>query len=392
MIDKLQAIAAIKKNIEAGEIKAGPADYKGKWLFSVFTDDDIEGQLDTFYAIDQSTGEFSGFSILDDPEGIIDSFENALEHSAILEHYGVKGMRWGYRKDDAGGSGTSSATGPSKGSVKTEAILNAIKPALAMTVPKANISQKAITVAQVALKSGGHVSLEVAKKSFISPTAIAGYAVSAIDTGAYRVPGMTIKNAIRGGWPKDASLANPKMSVSDIQNKVVKSINPQYPGLGTTNNCLRCTYTYEMRRRGFDVASTKTIMASGQTKIGQGVMTGLGNAHNKVTISKPEYKGIVGLIKNKPSAEDAFKALSKEPERSRGELQMSWGPLMGGHSVAYEIIGGKPVIFDTQSSKTYKTPKELTALTSKAKSFNYTRLDNKNLNQFALPAWIKDAS
>lgn len=69
---------------------------------------------------------------------------------------------------------------------------------------------------------------------------------------------------------------------------------------------------------------------------------------------------------------------------------MRWGPMMGGHSVAYEIINKKPVIFDTQSGKSYSTASELNKLTKHAKGMSFNRLDNKKLNQTGMTAWVKD--
>ncbi len=33
-------------------------------------------------------------------------------------------------------------------------------------------------------------------------------------------------------------------------------------------NCRRCTFAYEMRRRGYDVAATRTTNGRGQTAVG----------------------------------------------------------------------------------------------------------------------------
>ena len=390
MVSEEQAVSAIQKNLPNGKIQAGPVQYQGKWLFSVFLDDELDGSLDPFYAVDIQSGQFSGFSITQDPDTIIDLFEKNIRHSEFLAHYGVKGMKWGVRKDN-NTSGTSSiVNGPTQASKSIESGLNQVKPLLGMVVPTANLRGKAITMAMVAARTGGKVSMATLKASFVSPAAIAGYAVSAVDSGAYRIPGMLAKNAIRGGWPKNEALSKSNMGVQEIQDKVVKAINPQYPGIGTTNNCLRCSYTYEMRRRGFDVAATKTIMASGQTGLGQNVMTGFKNVRTRVTASQPKYTGIVGAIRgNRPTEADVFKTLAQQPNRSRGEFQMSWGTMMGGHSISYEIVNRKPVLFDTQSGRTYSKASELEALTRRAKSFKYTRLDDKNLDEFALPAWIK---
>ena len=404
VMDNDQAAKIVQDNIPDGEIQAS-ALYNGKWLFSVFTDDGVEGDLDPFYAVDETSGAFSGFSITgdEDIEAVIEAFNASITHSEFLAHYGVKGMKWGKRKAEdssSGGTGSgASKTGPSTFSKNAETTLNVVKPLAGMFVPTANLRQKAMQVSAIMAQGAGQVTLKAAMKtSFLSPAAIAGYIVSAADSGAYRVPPMVVKNSIRGGWPTKRELAKVPMSVEEIQSKVIKDINPQYPGLGTTNNCLRATYTYEMRRRGFDVAATKTMMASGQSIIGTHVMTKSMNVGTKIEGS-PFKKGdtrtakvLNAFFKIPPTASQTFAALSKQPNGSRGDLQMSWGPLMGGHSVAYEIIGGKPVVFDTQSGKTYSTPKELNKLTIMAQSMKFNRLDDKNLNDFAMAAWIKDAA
>lgn len=386
MITSIQAEQIIKKNLPSGRIQAGPVPYQGKWLFSVYVDDTLEEDLDPFYSVDRF-GNFSGFSITADPETFLDLFESHINlvHNSLM-HYGVKGMKWGVRKDRKPAANASSL------SVTMETGLNVVKPLLTMVVPRANLASRAAMVAVKAALTGKAITTTALAASYASPMAFAGYAVSAADSGAYRVPGVALKNAVRGGWPKNESLADKNLSVSQIQSRVVKGINSQYPGLGTTNNCLRCSYAYEMRRRGYDVSATKTMMASGQKATTQKFMNKSFSSASKVQAQKPTRTGISAkLLGNRPTESDAFSALSKEPNRSRGEFQMSWGPFMGGHSISYEIINNKPVFFDTQSGKTYSSPSQLKALTSRAKKMTYMRLDDKDLNNFALTAWIKDA-
>jgi len=133
------------------------------------------------------------------------------------------------------------------------------------------------------------------------------------------------------------------------------------------------------------------MLASGQTALGTKIMTK--SIHSKTKIkSTKQLTPIKRLfVNNPPSAQQVMDTLAKQPDRSRGDLQMSWGPMMGGHSVAYEVVNKKPVIFDTQSGKTYSTPSELNALTQRAQGLSFNRLDNKNLNEIGLTAWMKDA-
>lgn len=59
------AIKIINKNIPNGSIQAAVV-YEKLYVFQVFTDDGLEGQMDPFYSVDINTGEFRDFSILTD--------------------------------------------------------------------------------------------------------------------------------------------------------------------------------------------------------------------------------------------------------------------------------------------------------------------------------------
>lgn len=315
------------------------------------------------------------------------TYEDYLEYQNSLMHYGVKGMRWGVRKEDDYVS-SKKPSAARKASIAAESGLNIAKAAhLTDVLPTSpmgavvnELSRKMIDPAYEFDPAGFALRLGVAS------------AVKAADGGAVGGAVQASKNALRGGWKKKPELAEPGMSLKDIQEKVVKPINPDYPGLGTTNNCMRCTYAYEMRRRGYDVKPSRTIFATGQNAIGKKVI--LGNQSKNVKIKNEQYalaKPIVKALNGRPTSTDIMNALAKEPNGSRGELQMSWGPLAGGHSVAYEIINNKPVVIDAQSGKSYNDPKALNELTKMGVSFKYTRLDNVNLNKVAMPAWMRDA-
>lgn len=188
-------------------------------------------------------------------------------------------------------------------------------------------------------------------------------------------------------WKKDASLTH-KMSVDDLQKKVIKPINSDYGAKGTKMNCRRCTFAYEMRRRGYDVKATKSSFATGQDTLGLHLAT---SKHFKRQESVWGNKQI-HFNDQSPSgrSEAIFKSLSKHPEGARGELGMAW-QMGGGHSVAWEIVQGKPVIFDTQSSITYRSPKEFTKFASVIHDAAYTRLDNAPLNDAFMRKWAQNA-
>jgi hypothetical protein len=186
-------------------------------------------------------------------------------------------------------------------------------------------------------------------------------------------------------------------------------------------NCRRATFAYEMRRRGYDVSATRTTTGAG------GEVGGLYNVLNPGTdfvgpgrlgeirrTAKESIKKTLGLAKDKPYSKmikesgliigkvkiegggiDAptsiFKTLAQQPNASRGELGVNWS-MGGGHSLAYEVIKNKPVIFDAQNGRKYINDTEfLHDVGGNILEAGFTRLDNIDLNQGYLLRWLKNA-
>lgn len=266
----------------------------------------------------------------------------------FLAHYGVKGMKWGVRKDR---------------NRSDRAGMSAEEEQLALY-------GTALT-AFVLIKGGGHLiqsgkvhSLSTKGKAFL--------------TG-------------KPYWQKKPSLADPKMSADEIMSSVVKPINPKYAtgAMGTKMNCRRATFAYEMRRRGYDVAATRTTNASGQTP--KGVFKALKSSNDTPYKNFRKEFSATGLERI-PKGGDPFKTIRKHPSGARGELTVMWA-MGGGHSVAWENVKGKPTIFDTQSGKKYDNIKEWnTTFPMPLREAGITRLDNQELNTKFLARWLQDAA
>lgn len=65
MLDINQATEIVKNQLPNGKIQARVV-YRDLYLFQVFGDDPLEGQMDPFYSVNKETGEFSEFSLLTD--------------------------------------------------------------------------------------------------------------------------------------------------------------------------------------------------------------------------------------------------------------------------------------------------------------------------------------
>jgi hypothetical protein len=265
----------------------------------------------------------------------------------FLAHHGVKGMKWGVRNE----RDRSNRVGMSD----DEAVVALYGSVLAATI--------LLKGGEHFVQSGKVHSLATKGKAFL--------------TG-------------KPYWQKKPSLADPKMGVDEIMSSVVKPINPKYDsgGMGTRMNCRRATFAYEMRRRGYDVAATRTTNASGQTP--KGVFKALKSS--KDTPYKEFSKKFLATgLERIPSGSDPFKTIGKHPSGARGEMTVMWA-MGGGHSVAWENIKGKPTIIDTQSGKKFENRKEWdAAFPIPLREAGITRLDDKELNTKFLARWLQDA-
>lgn len=270
------------------------------------------------------------------------------EDIEFLQHYGVKGMKWGVRRDRYQ---LRAARKTKESSTKTK-------------VAGANplIIGYGATIVAMVLAQKGALYLDSGRKD-------------AKKTGTKEF--------------KQNSDLKKKMSSKQLQEKVVKQINPDYPGQGTKANCRRATMAYEMRRRGYDVQATKSDFASGQTH--KGMRNAVGTDFGRMSWGEESFADRKTFSSYSPEkkAEVVFTALSKNPDGSRGELGLGW-TMGGGHSMAWEIVNKKPVIFDTQNGKTYASVKDFAKFTPVMIEGAQTRLDNKTVNSEFIKRWVKD--
>lgn len=235
-------------------------------------------------------------------------------------------------------------------------------------------------------------------------------------------------------YKRDDYLASKDLTPDEILQDVVGRINPDYGAAGTTKNCRRCTFAYEMSRRGYDVKATKSRSGTGQAyaglknvlspgekneytwpyafrKAGSAVSSTLNPENKSKDWSDATILNSAATLKSTKiepldpkskfiSEKAIFSALESQPDGSRGELNLRWGKNgqdLGGHSVAYEIVRGRPVIFDCQSGEMYDDPSWLMELTrpngveSLVAGCSFTRLDDKEFDEDFLRRWVVNA-
>lgn len=302
----------------------------------------------------------------------------------FLEHYGVKGQKWGVvKKDDL--------VGDTNGAVDKE-------------------TSSRFTPKQ--------------KKLMIAGAAVAGTALVAYGTYRLGQSGQLNAAVLRGRqaigmqeapWKVNPELASKHLSADQIHELVNKGANPGYGKPGTKLNCRRATFAYEMRRRGYDVSATRTMTGEGQKFSGvynaltpdsrtvgdsKGALrralraetrqgrTGLSDAFD---VLEGAGKNLVEPV-NDSHVSGIFRGLLGQPDGARGEVSMNWQS-GGRHSMAWEIIGGRPHVFDPQTGEHFASARDLRSSIgdSSIAEASFLRLDNQPMNTQFLQRWLRNA-
>ena len=326
-----------------------------------------------------------------------------------LIHYGVKGMRWGIRKkyEDASyktrAKRDKSSSRFQKKADEYQSEILKLDDSWRNRGTKRTLTKKR----DKALKNRdrklqGKLSTGQRNAALIG-VALAAYGTYKLaDSGDLTRLAAKGKEALFGGstaWAKDAKLASYD-NIDDIKKHVVSRINPNYGDVGTKMNCRRCTIAYELSRRGYDVQATRSVGGSGQSTVR--LHNAMSSKQNRMSTLKfaldltktkadlESARTASEILGSKNTAQDIFENLAKNPSKSRGELT-TYFKSGGAHSMAWEILNGKPVVIDNQSGTVYDSAKALSAIAYGVKSADILRLDDKILNDDFLLRWIKNA-
>ena len=169
-------------------------------------------------------------------------------------------------------------------------------------------------------------------------------------------------------------LRNDKNSdVDDLTN-----VNPGYRKFTGDSNCPGCAVATELRARGYDVRAkdfSGIMLRNSITNAFEG-KNNLTTAHSDKIMSNSYYNAKIG--KNYDCAKDTLKALSSQPNGSRGILMIEYGRA-GGHVTTYRVENGKAKIYEGQLGKVLSSA-EANRLLSSCYQTSYFRTDNLNPN------------
>lgn len=260
-----------------------------------------------------------------------------------LYHHGIKGQKWGIRRFQ-NPDGTLTSEGKKHYSKGNNPNKNIKKQGLEMIVIPA-----AVWTAEVAIIVAPAIASDLNAKN--KTRKYQKERDNAIKTD--EKTGFKIKN-------------NQNMSDKDDLSRV----NPMHGAVendGYTSNCMLCTTTYDMRKRGYDVTVNKTDAGFADNKVK--------DWYPKAKVVEISSKDEYGNTSYERMCKNAIDEISKQPDGARGNLMVTWKGGFGGHSMVYQVKDGKMQILDGQTNKIYKDPSTILNK-DKVWYISYARLDN----------------
>ena len=283
-----------------------------------------------------------------------------------LQHHGIKGMKWGVRRyQNKDGTLTNAGKKRYKNGTYGSADIQTTSDRDHSKSDKTPLAMMAVNVAIDVLMLN-----PVGAAQDIGRLAQAGK--SAVKTSIYKKDRENCQIDKKTGF----AIKSKEMT----QQQDASRVNPMVHNFdnNTKKNCMLCTATYDLRRRGYEVMAKKASY-------------GYFDEDVKAWYPKAKVVSIKGINeKGKPSTKAMMTSLKndliKQGDGARGNLMITWKNLRGGHSVAYEVSNGQVKIVDAQIGKIYNNPDSF--LKQCSANVTYARLDNINFD----PKTIKEVA
>lgn len=317
----------------------------------------------------------------------MDYNEMILRHSfadvadEYLCHHGIKGQKWGIRRfQNTDGSltaagkdryGYGSSDGKSFSTKLVEKHNDRIKEHNRQALSDKNEDHHAKDSNNSALFLAGRIAYHAVATlaNPVNAVYLAGDLKRLGDAAVSSLKSSTYESERQQG-EIDLKTGFRKKSREYTEEEDLKRVNPEFKNFNTNtkSNCMLCTMTYDMRRRGFDVTAQKASVGYNYDTLKSfypGVK--IENVGNTLT------KGSDGkYMKHRDLTEKTISALAAQGNGARGNLMVQWN-VGGGHSMAYEVKDGKVRILDGQTGKVTKNPNRIL---NQVYDVSYARLDN----------------
>ena len=287
-----------------------------------------------------------------------------------LYHHGIKGQRWGIRRfQNKDGSLTP------EGRKRYDDDGDGTK---ANTTKKSN-SKKAQDENEVEAEAARKAKI---KKAVKVGAAVAGTALAAY--GAYKMYDLYTGRKDEVDPATGFRLLKKDMSDMDHVNAInpgrirflSRSVKNKEIINGSSYNCMLCTTSYELRKRGFDVHAGYSTQGYKPDELFSKIYK---NYNGTKKIYSPS--SYLGYDDNNKFLKGITNALESEGPGSRGNIIVWWKGDMGGHSMIWENVNGKIKFMDGQTGQEYKNfASEILSNASMTKPVELLRTDKLDIN------------
>lgn len=277
-----------------------------------------------------------------------------------LYHHGIKGQKWGVRRFQPYPKGYT-GDGSFKNTLKTqgEQIKNYRKYNKAESSLYLNTKRFAYATGGGLAAIGGLVGAATGNIEALPGTAIGGMLVKqAYDSTKAGMRGKEFDKRVKGlKIDERTGLRQKDPSKSWTIEEDLKAVNPEYGdpiGRGANNNCILCSLTYDLRRRGYDVRAQRAQDGWMPDDI-KHWYPNIKYKSNSLTDKKPtlEEFSSIDVSKKAEYASKCIKSIKELGDGSRGIACVMWGASGGGHATAFEVQNGKVHMYDPQSGNEY---------------------------------------
>lgn len=226
------------------------------------------------------------------------------QNGSSLTHHGVKGMRWGVRKDD-------------RSSRSKSRILNAVE--------------------KIRRTDNGDTTIHINdSKDYDRKRKTAQY---------IQDQGLGVAEYAPEHEAKEKFDNLPKFNARLSQDQQSLAVNHNAPNDNRLNNCFECTVAYEMRRRGYNVQANEV---RGGRIIEMLHAFDVKDSFN-ITVSDPEGR----RLSDRTKAEECYKRMEEQclsyGNGARGMMGIYYAePYDGGHAMTWVVEDGKFKIIDNQ--------------------------------------------
>ena len=302
----------------------------------------------------------------------------------VLAHHGIKGMHWGERNGPPYPLDSSISTGKSL-----------------------KIGEKSGKKTSEPKEEHGYITAGMVYLASYIAAYAALFGITATVAGVKNAKAKKLEKKIKkdiSTCETDPETKLPKKNREYTEKEDLAYVNPGYNRFDnndSTRNCVRCTMTYELRKRGYNVTAAKTIAGCNGEEFAQKLFSakkqtyvdGYGKIKtdlSDVTDSKEWNDRKLAATSGKAKAyEPTVAALSKQ-NNARGQMLVTWASGYSGHSFIYEVKNGKVKFLDAQNGKAY-TEQAAKELFGSVLYVGYQRLDNcKTINKSLLKEVVNE--